>query len=328
MATSQETPRFNRLCIIVLSVEWIVFGSMHFSFPEATVAQIPGFVPEQFKSMVAVITGMLEVTTGILILVPGTRRWAAGLSLILLVLYIPAVYNILANDSAVADLHPQSARTLFRLVLVPNNIFLALCSIHLWRHPSASPISAAQIVDDALATPRSMNSELATLLVAVLFLASNSAGFLAIMASPVHNQATAALWAMMCIAAGAFIGFLFGVPKVNPTAIDSAGLLPNTNIETVSDWLTKIIVGVGLINFKEIGGFLSSISDKLAASLAMDAPFAMALIVYFFVAGLIQGYLLTRMFLSWQFSLQFRTVEQNGTKTEKPVELETGQRDA
>jgi hypothetical protein len=83
-----------------------------------------------------------------------------------------------------------------------------------------------------------------------------------------------------------------------------------------------------LINFKEIGGFLSSISDKLAASLAMDAPFAMALIVYFFVARLIQGYLLTRMFLSWQFSLQFRTVEQNGTKTEKPVELETSQRDA
>ena len=317
MATSQQTPRFDRLCVFVLSVEWIVFGSMHFSFPEATVAQIPGFVPEQFKPMVAVITGMLEVTTGILILVPSTRRWAAGLSLTLLVLYIPAVYNILANDSALRDLHPQTARTLFRLLLMPNNIFLALCSIHLWQHPSTSPISAAQIVDEALATPRPSNTEQATPLVAVLFLVSNSAGFLAILASPVHNQATAALWAMMCIAAGAFIGFLFGVPKVNPTVIDGADLLPNTNIETVSDWLTKIIVGVGLINFKEIGGFLSSTSNELAASLAMDAPFAMALIIYFFVAGLIQGYLLTRMFLSWQFSLQFRTVETNGEKSEK-----------
>jgi hypothetical protein len=289
---------------------------MHFSFLEGTVAQIPWFIPEQLKPMVAVITGMLEVTTGILILVASTRKWAAVLSLFLLLLYIPAVYNILANDSALRDLHPP-ARTLFRLLLMPNNIFLALCSIHLWQHPSTSTMSSAQMVDDVLARPRPINTERATLLVAVLFLASNCAGFIAILESPVRDHATADLWAMMCIAVGAFIGFLFGIPRVNPTATDSADLLPNTNIETVSDWLTKIIVGVGLINFKEIGGFLKSISDELAASLAVDAPFAMALIVYFFVAGLLQGYLLTRMFLSREFSLQIRTVATNASKSKK-----------
>ena len=289
---------------------------MHFSFHDATVAQIPEFIPE--KSVIAVITGMLEVTIGILILVPSTRRWAAMSSLILLVLYIPAVYHILANDSALKGMEPPAARTLFRLLLMPNNIFLALCSIHLWQQPSAPQIRAAEILDDALARPpRLMSTERATLLVAALLLASNCAGFIAIWASQVHDYATADLWAMMCIATGAFIGFLFGVPRVNPNATQAAFLLPNTNIETVSDWLTKIIVGVGLINFKDIGIFLKSISNELATSLGTGTPFATALIVYFFVAGLIQGYLLTRMFLSWQFSLQMRTFENNNTREGK-----------
>ena len=312
MAISHQTPYFDRLCVLVLSVQWIVFGSMHFSFHDATVAQIPEFIPE--KSMVAVITGMLEVTIGILILVPATRRWAAISSLILLGLYIPAVYNILANDSAVQGLNAPATRTLFRLVLVPNNIFLALCSIHLWRHPGTHPVSAAQMVDDVLARPRPINSGRATLIVAVLFLAANCAGFIAILVSPVRELATASLWAMMCLATGAFLGFLFGVPRINPNAKESAYLIPNTNIETISDWLTKIIVGVGLINFKAIGAFLKSTSEELAASLTTSTAFATALILYFFVAGLIQGYLLTRMFLSPQFSSQTRTVEPNGTQ--------------
>ena len=83
-------------------------------------------------------------------------------------------------------------------------------------------------------------------------------------------------------------------------------LVTNTNIEQVSDWLTKILVGVGLINFKEISGFIDRLSDLLAASLkTQGAPagkaMALSLIVYFFVVGLIQGYLLTRLFLSKQF---------------------------
>jgi hypothetical protein len=69
-----------------------------------------------------------------------------------------------------------------------------------------------------------------------------------------------------------------------------------------------------LINFKEIGQFLDGLSDKLAPSLGTEAapvgkPFALSLIVYFFVVGLIQGYLLTRLFLFKQFVLQTPGVE-------------------
>src|SRR4051794_2430267 len=55
------------------------------------------------------------------------------------------------------------------------------------------------------------------------------------------------------IAAGAIggvTGFLFGIPKarsdVNSAGTNAGGQFkPNTNLEQISDWLTKTIVGVG-----------------------------------------------------------------------------------
>ena len=146
-------------------------------------------------------------------------------------------------------------------------------------------------------------------------LLANMAGFGAIVAlPPLWHHATASLWAMMCLAAGALVGFLFGVPRVNSEEIKSATYRPNSNIEVVSDWLTKIIVGVGLIEFRSIGAFLQRVSVELGKALAptlnnsgsqvQAASFALALIVYFFVAGMIQGYLLTRLYLSKQFGGQ------------------------
>jgi uncharacterized membrane protein len=124
-----DSSRFDRLCIRVLAVEWIVFGLMHFYFYDATVAMIPNFIPVELKPMVALSTGVVEVATGVFILVPRARKWAALSSLILLVLFIPAVYKILIDDSAL--LLPPFSRTVFRWILVPNNLFLAVCSIRL-----------------------------------------------------------------------------------------------------------------------------------------------------------------------------------------------------
>ena len=96
-------------------------------------------------------------------------------------------------------------------------------------------------------------------------------------------------------------------------------LLPNTNIESVSDWLSKIIVGVGLIDLAEIGSFIDDTSADLAKALGgtTTPSFAMALILYFFVVGLIQGYLLTRMFLAWQFALQVESADRGETQKQE-----------
>lgn len=303
----QETPRVSQVAILVLAVEWLFFGSTHFAFRELAEAQVPDFIP--FKTFVAITTGMAEVVIGILILLPSTRRWAALASLVLLGLYLPAVYNILANDSAI----PGSVawRNLWRVTVVPNNVMLVLFALHLWRSPAAVALSPARALEGVLTRRQAPRRPGPPLMVAGVMLAANTVGFVAIWVSR-WAYSPAGFWGLMCLATGALVGFLFGVPRVDLQAARRVTHRPNSNIEVVSDWLTKTIVGVGLIEFHAIGGFVRSISAELGRSLSLQAgepsegpatSFAQAVIVYFFVAGIIQGYLLTRMYLSAQFEV-------------------------
>jgi hypothetical protein len=149
-----------------------------------------------------------------------------------------------------------------------------------------------------------------------LFLVLLSAGFRLTSATPL-------LWSAACLASGCALGFLFGIPKVlqgdlsSPGAgapVTAPGPTPaqdavyrqrvNTNLEEISDWLTKIIVGLSLINLGKIQGAIGRLSRILASEL--DPPnkpaLAGSLIVYFSVVGLLFGYLITRLFLQRAFA--------------------------
>lgn len=124
----------------------------------------------------------------------------------------------------------------------------------------------------------------------------------------------ALLWAFACVAFGGIVGFLFGVPRVIPedqarsnngVGADARAnrLMANTNIEQISDWLTKIIVGVGLINLSAIPDYLDRLAQNLSKGLGVGYglgahSFSVALIVYFTIVGFIAGYLLTRLYIS------------------------------
>ena len=205
------------------------------------------------------------MATGILILFPKTRKWAALTSLVLLFLFLPSIYKMLVCDTSIPG--TQAWRNFVRVLLVPNHVFLALCAIHLWRSAESLTIGPTQVLEDILTRRRVSVSQAGTPIVASVMLLANSAGFLAILALPGH-QSLAILWAMMCLATGALVGFLFGVPKVNMEGAKPTALRPNTNIEVVSDWLTKIIVGVGLVEFHKVGDFLTRISLELGQSFA------------------------------------------------------------
>ncbi len=57
-------------------------------------------------------------------------------------------------------------------------------------------------------------------------------------------------------AVGTTAGFIFGVPKsiavLSGDSVNVRVYRPNSSLETISDWLTKIIVGVGLIEFRQL----------------------------------------------------------------------------
>jgi len=112
-----------------LCLDWVLFGSMHFIFRHATIAQIPEYIP--LKNLIVTVTGIIEIAIGILILLPQTRHLAALTSLALLALFIPAVYHILTSESAL--LGSPTIQAVFRNFIIPHNLLLAVGSIYLMR---------------------------------------------------------------------------------------------------------------------------------------------------------------------------------------------------
>jgi CheY-like chemotaxis protein len=152
-------------------------------------------------------------------------------------------------------------------------------------------------------------------------------GLSLVLIQQIGDRLTATLWALSCLASGGMIGFLFGIPRVLQDNNVSNVVLPtkdketegntsqtlrpfyrmqvNTNLEQISDWLTKIIVGVGLIELRRIPEILTNLSAFLANGLGaapQTQALAMALITYFIIVGFLGGYLITRIYLAQAFS--------------------------
>jgi hypothetical protein len=79
-------------------------------------------------------------------------------------------------------------------------------------------------------------------------------------------------------------------------------------MEEISDWLTKLLVGVGLVELKGAPHALAVAANYVAASLVAGArsqrameSIAASIIIYFTVEGFIGGYLLTRIFFQIAF---------------------------
>jgi len=101
---------------------------------------------------------------------------------------------------------------------------------------------------------------------------------------------------------GAFGGFLFGIPKsLSQSTADTTkgGYADNDNLVQVSDWLTKIIVGVGLTQLTKIPGYMNSLGDCLKGSYGNDEIAKIAsvsLVLYFLICGFLMCYLWTRVY--------------------------------
>lgn len=139
--------------------------------------------------------------------------------------------------------------------------------------------------------------------------------------------ASALLLGAAAFVVGALIGFLFGVPRA---AQDSSAsnverqrgeYRVNTNLEQISDWLTKILVGVGLIQLGAIGTsfgqLLDSLSDTFGGA-ASSKLVAGADLVFFSVWGFLIGYLLTRTSLTMAFR-QFDVTEVASLAAEEAI---------
>jgi len=117
-------------------------------------------------------------------------------------------------------------------------------------------------------------------------------------------QATALLIAFAAAAAGLALGFLLGLPPgpAEPGSPESRSA-GETHLETIADWLTKVLVGAGLVQLQNIPAALRDIAlVAQEPGHAYLAP-AVSLIVGFGVWGFFGGYLATRLFLNSAFRM-------------------------
>ena len=109
-----------------------------------------------------------------------------------------------------------------------------------------------------------------------------------------------ALLALASVSSGLCLGFLFGIPRtpVTTAEVNAKRYGVNTNLEQISDWLTKIIVGFGLIQLREIPGYVGRLLRRLAPSFGGDSGFVLSIVVGYSICGFLLGYLLTRLYLA------------------------------
>ena len=117
--------------------------------------------------------------------------------------------------------------------------------------------------------------------------------------------ASAILFAGASFAVGGVIGFLFGVPRTltsdaGPDERAASRIRPNTNLEQVSDWLTKLLIGATLVELRNIPSGAARLFEAMAPALGAEdvsAAFAGGLVVYFAALGFLAGWLITRLSL-------------------------------
>lgn len=127
---------------------------------------------------------------------------------------------------------------------------------------------------------------------------------------------------------GALLGFLFAIPKLSEVKSDDGKQVyrANTNLEQISDWLTKILLGVGLTQMDEISNKIGSISQTMASEMNLlghEAMFISSLIVFYTVCGFLNGYLVTRIVLPRVFAQSDSVTAEINAETSKQENTES-----
>jgi hypothetical protein len=121
---------------------------------------------------------------------------------------------------------------------------------------------------------------------------------------------------------GILIGFIFGIPRIMSQessyleASNTESTLTkrrsykdglygeNSNLDQISDWLTKILVAIGLTQLTQIPGALEQYAKSVELALGgfpSSNMFSIAILIFFSLDGFLIGYLWTRRSAAVEF---------------------------
>jgi hypothetical protein len=130
---------------------------------------------------------------------------------------------------------------------------------------------------------------------------------------------TGMLTALAAFVAGSVIGFLFGIPRVVSSGQlrheqGSVAYTPSSNLAEVSDWLTKLLLGAGLVQLTHLGAPIGHLIDSVGAGLTAAAGtpvpssaakvMAGAILFGYAAIGLLDAYVVTTMWYQQKLEKQ------------------------
>jgi hypothetical protein len=131
----------------------------------------------------------------------------------------------------------------------------------------------------------------------------------------IHERAywaNAFMWCVAFLSVGAFGGLLFAAPGARPRHLPpyrpvadgfSSFTSKISNLEEISDWITKILIGAALVSLWRLPGDLRSVTHYVADSLGeSDHTFVAAMLAFFPVTGFFATYIEYRFYLRTVYS--------------------------
>jgi len=125
---------------------------------------------------------------------------------------------------------------------------------------------------------------------------------------------------------GILIGFIFGIPRVmsheslqsgsskvggmsiKKGSFNSGIYGENSNLDQISDWLSKILVAIGLTQLTQIPQALGNYAEKVGPAFGgfpSSYMFSIAILIFFSLDGFLIGYLWTRRSAAAEFHKSF-----------------------
>src|SRR6202035_592002 len=126
------------------------------------------------------------------------------------------------------------------------------------------------------------------------------------------------LTSLAALVAGYLAGFLFGIPRLVSSGSFRLGnqptdYSPSSNLAEVSDWLTKLLLGAGLVQLTRIGAPIAGLIDNVAAGLHSSAGSAEAakvvagaILFGYVIIGVLEGYMVTTLWYQSKLTGQIK----------------------
>lgn len=125
----------------------------------------------------------------------------------------------------------------------------------------------------------------------------------------------ALLYSLASLVAGGLFGFLFGLPHTGGTSSAkgaapgasssnneaTGAVTPSTNLQQIADWLTKLIIGAGLVQLGRVPSEAAKLFNSMshAFGTAPSGPaVAGAIVIYYAGLGFLTGWLATYFFVT------------------------------